>query len=101
MRSVYLIRGNDGKYKIGMAKNPKKRIFQLQTGNADTLKLIAEYKSENANRIERALHHQYSYSRSIGEWFDLSVADESNFIKSCQKLDDAIIALKQMKNSFI
>jgi hypothetical protein len=101
MKSVYLIRGNDGKYKIGIAKNPKKRIRQLQTANAEALKLIDEYKSENANRIEKALHYQYSYSRSMGEWFDLSVAEEGSFVKSCQKLDDAIVALKQMRNSFI
>jgi predicted GIY-YIG superfamily endonuclease len=101
MKSVYLIRGNDGKYKIGIAKDPKKRVFQLQTGNADKLKLIAEYKSENASRIESALHYQYSYVRNIGEWFDLSIAEEANFIKSCQKLEEGIITLKQTENSFI
>jgi len=48
VKSVYLIRGNDGKYKIGIAKNPKKRIKQLQTGNSDELTLIETYPSEKA-----------------------------------------------------
>jgi hypothetical protein len=101
MRSVYLIRGNDGRYKIGLAKNPKERITQLQTGNSDALKLMAEYKSENASKIERALHHQYSYVRSIGEWFDLSIIDEVKFIENCERIDNAIKTLVEMNNSFV
>jgi len=56
MKSVYLIRGNDGKYKIGTAKDPKRRIIQLQTGNSDKLELIDTYPSEIARRIETVLH---------------------------------------------
>jgi hypothetical protein len=101
MRSVYLIRGNDGRYKIGIAKHPKKRISQLQTGNSDKLKLIAEYESENASKIEVGLHNRFSYTQQMGEWFDLSITEEVNFVKSCQKIDEAIKTLRRMENSFI
>jgi predicted GIY-YIG superfamily endonuclease len=101
MKSVYLIRGNDGKYKIGIAKHPIQRIKQLQTGNSEQLKLIEIYQSENARKIESALHNRYSYVKNIGEWFDLSVTEEVNFIQICKNIDDSINYLKKMDNIFI
>jgi len=101
VKSVYLIRGNDGRYKIGIAKNPKKRISQLQTGNSDKMKIIEVYQSDNASKIETALHNQYSHVRQSGEWFDLSVIDESNFIKKCKDIDKAINFLKKTENIFV
>jgi predicted GIY-YIG superfamily endonuclease len=101
MKSVYLIRGNDGRYKIGIAKNPQRRICQLQTGNSDPLVLIETYQSENASKIEAALHMQYSPDKLIGEWFDLSISEESMFIKRCKLIDQSICFLYKMDNIFI
>lgn len=101
MTSVYLIRGNDGRYKIGTAKNPKQRIRQLQTGNSDKLTLIETYSSENARKIESALHSHYSYCKQVGEWFDLSISDESMFIKKCKLIDDGIKELHRHKLSYL
>jgi len=101
MRSVYLIRGNDGKYKIGIAKNPKQRIKQLQTGNSDKLVIIETYESENASKIESALHNQLAHLRNEGEWFDLSVSDEVSFIDKCKQIDKTISALQSMGNVFV
>ena len=101
MRSVYLIRGNNGKYKIGIAKNPKERIRQLQTGNSDQLKIIETYESENASTIEFALHAQYSHVKKVGEWFDLSISDEVDFVKNCKRIDESIIYLRKSGNVFV
>ena len=101
MRSVYLIRGNDGKYKIGIAKNPSQRIKQLQTGNSDELQLIETYQTENAYKVESALHHQYGHVRQHGEWFDLSISDEASFKQKCERIDKSIMILKRMGNAFI
>ena len=101
MKSVYLIRNNDSKYKIGIATNPNKRIKQLQTGNSDELKIIETYKSKNASKIETTLHNQYSFKRKIGEWFELSVEEEVNFIMACKRIDETINLLKKMDNIFI
>lgn len=101
MRSVYLIRGNDGRYKIGIAKNPKERIRQLQTGNSDALTLIETYQSENARQIESALHCRYAHVRNVGEWFDLSVTEEFNFVQICKNIDESILTLKKMGNIFV
>jgi len=101
MRSVYLIRANDGRYKIGIAKDPKHRIRQLQTGNSDQLVLIETYQSENASRIEKALHNRYSYVRNVGEWFDLSITEEVGFISMCEDIDNAINTLKKLGNIYV
>ena len=101
MKSVYLIRGNDGRYKIGISKNPKKRIHQLQTGNSDKLDLIESYESKNARQIESMLHSHYSYARNMGEWFDLSVKEESEFIENCKRIDKVFNHLKDSNNYFI
>jgi len=101
MRSVYLIRGNDGKYKIGIAKNPTQRIKQLQTGNSDKLVIIETYQSENASKIETALHNHYGHLRNEGEWFDLSISDEAKFINKCKQIDETISTLRSMGNVFV
>jgi len=101
MKKVYLIRGNDGKYKIGTSKNPEKRIKPVQTGNPDQLKIIETYTSINATKIEVALHNKYSYARNVGEWFDLSISEELDFLENCRTIDNAINILKKMGNIFI
>lgn len=101
MRSVYLIRGNNGKYKIGIAKIPTQRIKQLQTGNSDKLVIIETYQSENASKIESTLHNQYGHLRNEGEWFDLSVSDEAEFLERCKTIDQTILTLRAMGNVFV
>jgi len=101
VRSVYLIRGNDGKYKIGIAKNPSQRIKQLQTGNSDKLQLIETYQSENASKIESALHNRYGHVRNEGEWFDLSITEENSFVDQCKRIDETMKTLQRMGNVFV
>lgn len=101
MKKVYLIRGNDGKYKIGVSKTPKKRIKPIQTGNPDQLVIVDVYESNNAYKIESALHNKYAYARNVGEWFDLSISDEMDFVENCRNIDNGINILKKMENYFI
>lgn len=100
-RSLYLIRGNNGKYKIGIAKNPKKRLKQLQTGNPELLTIIETYQTNNASKIEKALHNRYSHLRKEGEWFELSVRNECLFLDECKEIDDNFNLLKKYGNPFI
>jgi hypothetical protein len=101
VRSVYLIRGNDSNYKIGIAKNPKQRLKQLQTGNSDKLTLVETYQSEHASKIERALHNWYGFARNEGEWFDLSITVESDFVRKCRQIDESLTVLKEAGNPFL
>lgn len=102
MKFIYLIQSlEDGYYKIGVSKHPKKRIGQLQTGNSSELKLIETYQSEHAHKIEKSLQRRYSYLKKEGEWFDFGIVEETSFLTDCKQIDDSINILKKTGNVFI
>ena len=66
---VYLI--SDGTYtKIGVARNPKRRLVDLQTGSVVPLRLLGSIQGSFA--LEKQLHERYQKRRVRGEWFQLS-----------------------------
>jgi len=102
MKYIYLIQSQeDGYYKIGVSKHPKKRVLQLQTGNSSELKLIESYESEHAHAVERALQRRYSYLKKEGEWFDLSIKEDVRFLSDCKRIEESINILKKNGNVFI
>jgi hypothetical protein len=102
MKQVYLIQSlEDGNYKIGISKNPQKRLYHLQTANSSQLKLIDTYSSEFAHIIETTLKNQFSHVRKVGEWFDFGVSDISTFIERCKQIEENIKLLKENDNLFI
>lgn len=92
MGYVYLIESyNNQHYKIGVSKNdPKKRLKQLATGNADELRLIAEYKSDNYRKLEKWLHRKFDAVRLEGEWFELSDDEVLDFRNICEEANNTI-----------
>lgn len=71
---VYAIREKDtGNIKLGISRDPKQRLKQLQTGNSSQLELVAYRKAENRYRDERAIHAAADAHRLHGEWFSSSV----------------------------
>ena len=102
MKQIYLIQSlEDGYYKIGVSKHPKKRVKELQTGNSSELKLIESYESEHAHKVERALQRRYSYMKKEGEWFDMSISQEVSFLSDCKQIEESINVLKKNGNVFI
>lgn len=102
MKQVYLIQSlEEGYYKIGVSKNPKKRIKQLQTGNSSELKLIHSYPSEYAHKIEKAIHNLLKHCKKEGEWFDMSLPDALSFDVKCKQIEENIVILKKNGNVFI
>ena len=73
--SIYLV--TDGKYtKIGATSyNVKKRLNELQTGNAKELKIIYEYKVKNKFSTEKMLHDMFLDKKILGEWYYLNFED--------------------------
>ena len=72
---VYAIGNGHGNVKIGAADDVRKRIKQLQTGNANRLYLIAFLRIAcrfDADRIERTAHMENAVDRTHGEWFSMS-----------------------------
>jgi hypothetical protein len=71
----YAIGDGHGHVKIGAADDIRKRMQQLQTGNAARLYLIAFVRLDSrydADRVERAAHQENSTDRLHGEWFSMS-----------------------------
>ena len=64
--------------KIGIAKDPDKRLACMQTGNASELKIIAKigpFDRDRARLIEKAFHGCFAKQRIGGEWFSGKVAN--------------------------
>jgi len=102
MKYVYLIQSLENSYyKIGVSKNPKSRLKQLQTGNASELRLIDTYQSEYANKIEKTLQRRYSHLHKEGEWFDMGISNEVQFPSECRQIEETIHILKKSGNVFI
>lgn len=99
---VYLIQNLEtSNYKIGVSKNPNKRLKQLQTASGEELKLVATFETTNARKVESALHNQYSPYKTQGEWFNISLVEEVSFGEICSKIDENITYLRNNGNIFI
>lgn len=71
---VYLL--DDGKgCKIGISKDPAKRVGQLQTGNSSPISLfgytVTKSKTD-ALALEHETHEKYRAQHLSGEWYDIS-----------------------------
>ena len=69
--TVYLIRAEDY-VKIGYARDPDKRLAELQTGNPKRLKMmfrIPATSKRHAADLESMLHEACAEHRRQGEWF--------------------------------
>lgn len=70
---VYAIRESEtGRVKIGISRDPKKRLSQLQTGNSQKLELVAYKRAENRFDDERAEQLANASCHIRGEWFSES-----------------------------
>lgn len=98
MKWVYLIKAEKYDlihYKIGITKNPTKRLKQLQTGNSLKLELLSVYETNFGNKFEKILHRTYNLLNENGEWFNLSDIDVKNFIKTCNTIENNLKILKE------
>ncbi|MFW5847331.1 MAG: GIY-YIG nuclease family protein [bacterium] len=101
-KEIYLIMSIDeGYYKIGISKNPQKRLKQLQTASSSKLNLIETYKSHRYSKIEKALHRLFNHGSKIGEWFDLDIVDVNKFKEYCMTIDNNLSVLEEHNNNFI
>lgn len=102
MGIIYLLKDDNGMYKIGITtRKSTKRLKELQTGNAEEIRVVSEFKSEYFRKIENTLHRRYTSKRMKGEWFNLEKEDTQNFISECQSLHETFKMLKESGNPFI
>ena len=74
MRYVYLLRGGDKHYKVGIAADVSARIKTIQTGNGNRIELITARRTATPRELERIIHESLKDSRVDGgtEWFELT-----------------------------
>ena len=103
---IYIIESANDTFKVGISKDPIKRIKQLQTGNHNKLSIYQSYEIDSLQRaliIEKLLHQRLP-GKKIGEWFimdkEMVRIKTEHIINKC--LDDSISLLKQyIKNGMI
>lgn len=78
-KCVYLIKAENGRYKIGLTSRLDDRLNALRLQSPVSLELIHTAESEQAPILETHLHRIFSDRRTHGEWFDLSDADVEKF----------------------
>lgn len=65
---IYFIQEEDhGPIKVGIGRDPGRRLASLQVGNPVRLKLRSAFKAPAA--LERLIHDHFSDERMVGEWF--------------------------------
>jgi hypothetical protein len=94
---IYLISNQLGLFKVGVSKNPNKRIKSMETGNPDDLIILYVYNSKKSYVIEKTLHRLYQQYHVKLEWFSLPTNEVENFLINCKKIDDNLKYLEENK----
>lgn len=80
---VYFVQAeNGGPVKIGVAKDPARRMAELQAMSPYTLRILATV--EGGFRREKELHAQFADWRLHGEWFSDECEDLLALIADCE-----------------
>lgn len=77
---VYLIRADNGVYKIGRTHNPDRRMGDFSTQLPYKLEIVHLVETDDMIAMESGLHELFKAKRLNGEWFQLESKDVE-FIK--------------------
>lgn len=72
---IYVIGSDEPPYKVGISKNPTRRLKSLQTGCPKKLKILSikETAALKTKPLESIIHYNLSKYKTVGEWFDTSL----------------------------
>jgi hypothetical protein len=71
MKFIYFIADlTNNEVKIGISKDPHKRLKQLQTARSNKLKLLKTVHGTNED--EKKYHSLFCWYKKEGEWYELS-----------------------------
>ena len=88
---LYFITNKDSAVKIGVSRDPRKRLKQLQTGNHTPLKIkkLVKLKSRSeAYKLEAELHQKFKNKKILNEWFFLD-RDMEKFINTFEEKQES------------
>lgn len=73
MSYIYIIGSDKPPYKIGISKNPKRRLQSLQTGYPHKLHIweMKETSTKKTKLLESVIHKHLASYKMSGEWFDI------------------------------
>jgi hypothetical protein len=81
---VYLIFNEDtGQYKIGVSKNPERRLREEQTASPGRLAIHSRWQSKYPYKVETLLHAYFREDHAAGEWFNLGIDAVERFQARC------------------
>ena len=89
MSGIYIIRCRDV-FKIGIARDVKRRLVALQIGNPYPLELVGFVPVDDPENAERYLHTRFSRCRLQGEWFRLTAAQVEEAFSLLERGDVAV-----------
>lgn len=74
---IYVIGAEGPPYKVGISKNPERRLKSLQTAFPYKLKLHVKKSTEIAKvkLLETIIHRNINNYRTNGEWFDIDLSN--------------------------
>lgn len=74
---IYIIGSDNPPYKIGISKNPDKRLKSLQTGHPFPLQIHSARLTDisETKYLERMIHQNLKFYRTKGEWFNIELKD--------------------------
>lgn len=89
---VYVIASSYGHVKVGISRNPKERLADLQRGFPHKLSLVRVFARPHgdAGWVERTAHrllHEHRQART--EWFKVSTADAIAAVDKAARASDA------------
>jgi hypothetical protein len=87
---VYIIEAEGGAVKIGIARDPHRRLTTLQTSAPMPLRLAHEtVEEETASHIERQAHRSLSAHRLQGEWFATTASIARDAIRQARETTES------------
>jgi len=72
---IYIIGSDNPPYKVGISKDPNRRLRNLQTGHPYPLKihLLKETDVSRTKLLETVIHRHLKFYKTSGEWFDVNL----------------------------
>jgi len=74
---IYVIGSDNPPYKVGISRDPAKRLKSLQTGHPFPLQLHYSKATDicKTKLLETVIHRHLKFHKTSGEWFDVVLAN--------------------------
>lgn len=87
---VYVLRSQDGYFKIGCSANWEHRVRTISSSLPNKPKLVLVLRTGDMRATEKAIHRFYSRGRTNGEWFRLYQGDVTSLLGWAEGADSVV-----------